>query len=316
MRYYKATEIILNSGYISTQDQDQPMHEAEAALKNTVTDYEDGENDSESICVPQSSDQTIELSQSTNVDIIGDIEIDRSSPTLQFNGPDPDSSSEVIPGQSSTNNSDSLSGSTPDSAIKDISDIIGNNSSFSAPQGEDQIQTEVTNESLAENYMQCIGKLKFAAEKLHSATLIQSGVLHFESSFSKILEVCSAVTLAIQESKVLALENLNIVQSLPDDVLGCDRLVDKSPLIENDPSYRPERLTKGQIKYLISNGPCQPILSVYEKDFAMQSKGKQCSFSPAWFKEYPYLEYSISSSKAYCFVCSLFGKGGFKRENS
>ncbi len=157
MRYYKATEIILNSGYISTQDQDQPMHEAEAALKNTVTDYEDGENDSEAICVPQSSDQTIELSQSTNVDIIGDIEIDRSSPTLQFNGPDPDSSSEVIPGPS-TNNSDSLLGSNPDSAIKDISDIIGNNSSFSAPQGEEQIQTEVTKESLAENYMR-IGNL-------------------------------------------------------------------------------------------------------------------------------------------------------------
>ena len=32
--------------------------------------------------------------------------------------------------------------------------------------------------------------------------------------------------------------------------------------------------------------------------------------SANWYKEFPYLEYSICKYAAYCFICSLFGKSG------
>ena len=34
-----------------------------------------------------------------------------------------------------------------------------------------------------------------------------------------------------------------------------------------------------------------------------------CKFVPAWYKSYPYVEYSITHNKIYFFVCRLFGFG-------
>ena len=64
-----------------------------------------------------------------------------------------------------------------------------------------------------------------------------------------------------------------------------------------------------QIKYLIYFAPCQLKLSAYMKTDDFAKKGKQSCFCPTWYKDYPYLEYRISENKAFCFVCSLFGRG-------
>ncbi|CAF4697733.1 unnamed protein product, partial [Rotaria socialis] len=38
-------------------------------------------------------------------------------------------------------------------------------------------------------------------------------------------------------------------------------------------------------------------------------KNKQCSFTSNWYKDFPYLEYSIKKNAVFCFCCRLFGFG-------
>ena len=57
--------------------------------------------------------------------------------------------------------------------------------------------------------------------------------------------------------------------------------------------------------YLISKGPFQPITGKFRANEAI-SKGKQNSFSENWYKEFPFLEYSPSIDRSFCFACSLF----------
>ncbi|KAL6561484.1 hypothetical protein OROMI_017085 [Orobanche minor] len=55
----------------------------------------------------------------------------------------------------------------------------------------------------------------------------------------------------------------------------------------------------------ISMGPYQPKLS--ETEYKLVKCGKRYRrFKPRWFKQFPWLEYSDSAHKAYCFPCYLF----------
>ena len=61
--------------------------------------------------------------------------------------------------------------------------------------------------------------------------------------------------------------------------------------------------------YLIRIGPHQPILQQYPSTTRGANEAyKYSRFNPAWFKEYPHLEYSLSKDVT-CFVCFLFGGG-------
>ncbi|KAL4127212.1 hypothetical protein QTP88_011403 [Uroleucon formosanum] len=54
----------------------------------------------------------------------------------------------------------------------------------------------------------------------------------------------------------------------------------------------------------LDTGPYRPVLSTYTKT----KFGKQYrSFQSEWFKNYEWLEYSIKSNAAFCFVCRIFG---------
>ncbi len=77
-----------------------------------------------------------------------------------------------------------------------------------------------------------------------------------------------------------------------------------------DPGLRSKHLTDSQKTYLIQIGPTKPNLQVYPSNSSIAKEGhKQSRFNPSWFKEYPDLEYSLSKDAAFCFVCSLFGRG-------
>ena len=62
-----------------------------------------------------------------------------------------------------------------------------------------------------------------------------------------------------------------------------------------DPGVRSTSLTKNQKMYLIRTGPHQPILQQYPSTTRGANEAyKHSCFNPAWFKEYPHLEYSLS----------------------
>ncbi|KAH7681932.1 Ribonuclease H-like protein [Dioscorea alata] len=53
----------------------------------------------------------------------------------------------------------------------------------------------------------------------------------------------------------------------------------------------------------LTRGPCQPI----DHNFPQKDYGKQKrSFQDTWFKQHPWLEYSITKDAAFCFWCYLF----------
>ena len=59
--------------------------------------------------------------------------------------------------------------------------------------------------------------------------------------------------------------------------------------------------------------PVQPVNIKYP---ATLISGKARSFNPAWYKVYPWLDYSIQRDACYCYSCRLFGSGlGSKCEN-
>jgi hypothetical protein len=53
----------------------------------------------------------------------------------------------------------------------------------------------------------------------------------------------------------------------------------------------------------IGMGPCQP--KNHKFPFTNKS-GKERRFCRFWFKEYPWIEYSVDKDAAFCFVCYLF----------
>ena len=60
-------------------------------------------------------------------------------------------------------------------------------------------------------------------------------------------------------------------------------------------------------KLVVGLGPIQPRLEKYKKTAIGQ---KTFSFQPRWFEIFPWLEYSESTDKAFCFYCRCFGTLG------
>ena len=65
------------------------------------------------------------------------------------------------------------------------------------------VAADITKEALIDSYFQCIGKLKFAAEKINSVLSYNATVIHFESSFAEVAAICNTVMLTIEEAKSL-----------------------------------------------------------------------------------------------------------------
>lgn len=52
-----------------------------------------------------------------------------------------------------------------------------------------------------------------------------------------------------------------------------------------------------------NSGPVQPIINSYPKTLFGNQKR---SFSPNWFDEYNFLEYSVQNDRVYCYACRHF----------
>ena len=48
---------------------------------------------------------------------------------------------------------------------------------------------------------------------------------------------------------------------------------------------------------------------MFPKNIVMKNHRDTCSFNPRWYKDYPYLDYSPQTNKAFCFVCTIFPDG-------
>lgn len=75
--------------------------------------------------------------------------------------------------------------------------------------------------------------------------------------------------------------------------------------VAHDPGKRAKHFSQEERVYLTSLGPYQPKMSIYPINQEIP-QNKQHRFNPAWYRDYPMLEYSIDKDAAFCFSCSLF----------
>ena len=169
--------------------------------------------------------------------------------------------------------------------------------------------------SPAEGYLRCLGWLRWGSEKLLSlvSEATELNPVHVISSYIELVGTCNKVIAMLRDAKNFAMAGLEAVENQIEDE---SEMLENNILIEHDSAKRPSTLTRNQTKYLINLGPRQPKLSVYRRNPALIKKRKQSSFSQTWFDDYPYLEYSVMENKAYCSVCTIFGKEGYQRERS
>lgn len=170
----------------------------------------------------------------------------------------------------------------------------------------------LTEPEATEEYLRCLGQLRWSSEKLLNLVSEASdqNPVHLKSAYAELIDTCDKVVTMLSDTKRLAVAGLKAVQNQSQ---GHEfEILESNTLLEHDPARRPSKLTRNQIRYAIHLGPCQPQLSIYPRNAALTKKGKQSSFSKTWFHDYPYLEYSVTENKAYCFVCSVFGKGGYQ----
>lgn len=85
-----------------------------------------------------------------------------------------------------------------------------------------------------------------------------------------------------------------------------DNIIDN--LLDHDPGKRGKIESSSQRNYLLSLGPFQPKLVKFPINIDI-FESKQRQFCSNWYKEYPYLEYSIFNDSAYCYICGLFPSG-------
>ena len=54
-----------------------------------------------------------------------------------------------------------------------------------------------------------------------------------------------------------------------------------------------------------SEGPNQPKLLTFPSDHTIAKK-KTCRFNPEWYKKHPWISYSASANKVFCYACIHF----------
>ena len=73
---------------------------------------------------------------------------------------------------------------------------------------------------------------------------------------------------------------------------------EKAKFIGRNPSEN-KKYNDDELRYLVTCGPNHEILSSSLQNLELKRKRKQCSFSPKWYNDFPYVEYSIKNGSAF-----------------
>ena len=115
------------------------------------------------------------------------------------------------------------------------------------------------------------------------------------------------------KSQILMNQMLKDIESREDYIPD---ILKSNSKVSHDPGCRPKIINNEERMYFIKMGPFQPKLYSFPKNAKMKASRDTCSFSPKWYNDYPYIEYSIEKDMAYCFVCKLFSPHGINAEKS
>lgn len=118
------------------------------------------------------------------------------------------------------------------------------------------------------------------------------------STFNKIKE-------SINDLLLLCNKTISNIPSTPTTI---NKIQSTEKVVSRDPSNIKD-FDENELRYLVNQGPYQPLLSQYPVNEQLKKKNDTCRFVPQWYKEFPLIEYSPMTDSMYCFCCRLFGRG-------
>jgi hypothetical protein len=194
----------------------------------------------------------------------------------------------------------------------DSADKITSDSSDLDTERADEVVTLGNN---TECWITCYGKLRHLTSTFGECeelltTADNTDVPNPRHLLGNLVDVVQRINDQSSSLLEMAVSELTKLVSIADEEKHGDS-VDYSP-IERDPARRRNITSDRDRVCLIEQGPFQPKLTRYPKNPDIKDKKKQCNFSSEWYKQYPYLEYSLHTNKAYCYVCQLFPQSDSK----
>ena len=159
--------------------------------------------------------------------------------------------------------------------------------------------TDIATENSTECWITCYGKLRHLTSTVGECQELLSTADNADAPNHLLGDLVDIVQrINVQSSSLLkmAVNELTKLDDVPYEEKSNNR----------DPAKRRNIMSDADRIFLIEQGPLQPKLTRYPRNPNIKDKKKQCRFSSEWFKQYPYLEYSLHTDKAYCFVCQLF----------
>jgi hypothetical protein len=95
---------------------------------------------------------------------------------------------------------------------------------------------------------------------------------------------------------------------MPSSSVTVDELKSTETCISRDPSMTIV-YNEIELRYLVDQGPYQPILANYPVNEILKKNSDTCHFAARWYNEFPLIEYSPITDSIFCFSCRLFGGG-------
>ena len=183
-----------------------------------------------------------------------------------------------------------------------------------------ELQSDQDESTESETWISCAGHLQYLQSQLRVSEEIANEIESAENINEEYFLIrIKEFTKQVKESSSHLLKlSSKVLEKLESSKDNLDESNEDTALPLLDPGERSTNLTENQKKYLIRVGPHQPILQQYPSTTRVTNEShKHSRFNPAWFKEYPHLEYSLSKDAAFCFVCSLFGNSpGTEKANN
>ncbi|CAF3386561.1 unnamed protein product, partial [Rotaria sp. Silwood2] len=139
---------------------------------------------------------------------------------------------------------------------------------------------------------------KLVALAFDETVSVKNFLVEITSAFMKIKE-------SINDLLMLCNETLENIPSAPTTI---EKIQSTEKLISRDPSII-KVFDEDELRYLVNQGPYQPLLPRYPVNTQLKKKNTTCHFVPQWYKEFPLMEYSPITDSIYCFCCRLFGRG-------
>ncbi|CAB3979543.1 zinc finger MYM-type 1-like [Paramuricea clavata] len=194
-------------------------------------------------------------------------------------------------------------------SVEDVQTINTVSDEEDVGEGENVYQPTEDAQKYSPEFLLCAaGNLEYVAVQVANfgTRLREAPFLDIDACLSEIISSCKSIVDSVQHVQKVA-EKYIVQHSNHNDSLDQIHIFE-NPSTQHDPEKRPIILSDANKRYLINLGPCQPKLSNFPKNSNIR-KSVQNRFSSSWYRQYRFLEYSISNDSAHCFVCSLFPSG-------